>query len=557
MKLLSVIIPYFNTLENTKKLLESLINQKTDDVEIILVDDGCYEEYFKKHQIKLFQIQNAGVSVARNVGLENAEGNYITFVDSDDMVTDHYIGTILVAIKTKEFDYCYFGWESTRGDMRVTGDPPSWNTSVWNCIYKRDRIGDIRFNENKQIGEDGEFNLLVRKGEKEQINEILYIYDNQRQDSLTRKYCKGEIKMIKELNGKIVVYRSFLSMIGGIESAIYNLCKTLGSKYDITFIYDTADQMQLFRLRKLVRCVKYDNQQINCDKFIFYGFNPTKILDTVTAKDIIQQICCDVEAVNFRQKIHPRVTQVFADSLASKKTFQKIHNPIKCGVLHNIFIKSEHKRVLNLMTASRLSWEKGYDRMKKMAKRMHELNIPFTWEVFTNDKPNENIDGLIFRESCLNVLDYMSNKDYGVQLSETESWCCTASEFLLAGIPMILTDFPSATEQVQDGVNGYILKRDLSNLDLVIQKMYETKLVGFDYQILSEEEWRKVLGQKSKSDYKYNLADVIMMKSKMNYYDTVLGKHVSAGEIFEATLDRAKVLTGDNPQRIRFGEIMK
>lgn len=550
---LSVIIPYYNTLTLTEKLLDVLTPQITNDVEVILIDDGCYEENLKKYPINIIQIPNGGVSKARNYGLDIAKGKFVTFVDSDDMVTCDYVATILEAINTKIFDYCYFSWKSIKGDMNVTGDPPQWNTAVWNCIYKRTTV---RFDETKQIGEEIEFNKLSRVGKKENINNIIYIYNNQRSDSLTKKYCKGEIKIERNVKSQIVVYRSFLSVIGGIETAIYNFCELLRDVYDITFIYDTCDQSQIFRLRKLVNCVKYTGQKIECDKFIFYGLNPDQILSTVRANEIIQQICCDIKAIKVRPKINPNF-KYFADSKNSAQIMNEIYPNLKCGVLHNIFSSAERKRVLHLMTASRLSWEKGYERMKTMAKRMHQLNIPFTWEIFTNDKPNEEIDGMFFRKPRLNVLAYMNGKDYGIQLSETESWCCTATEFLLAGIPMVLTDFPSAKEQVKDGKNGFILNRDLTNLDLTIQKMYETKFSYLDYVIPSVNEWKKVLGQKQDSNYEYKGGEDCLVKAIRNYYDTVLQRNVSVGEIFEVSKDRSLVLVGQNGINTKFAEIME
>jgi glycosyltransferase involved in cell wall biosynthesis len=551
---LSVIIPYFNTKTLTLKLLDALSKQITDEVEVILVDDGCYEKDFEKYAAKVVQIPNGGVSKARNTGLGIAIGDFITFVDSDDFIGDSYIRDILHAINTKDFDYCYFGWRSTRGNMTVTGEPPAWNTSVWNCIYKRPTA---RFNENKQISEDLEFNKLARVGKKSTINKILYIYNNQREDSLTRKYCKGEITIDKEIKTKIVIYRSFLSLLGGIETAIYNFCEEFRRTYDITFIYDTADHLQLFRLRKLINCVKYEKQKIDCEIFIFYGISPTAILDTVTASEIIQQICCDVKVVNVNSNLHPRISQVFADSQHSAKSFTDKHPKIKCGVLHNVFVVSERKRVLHLMTASRLSPEKGYERMKRMAKRMNQLKIPFTWEIFTNEKPDEEIDGMFFRKPRLNVRDYMNGKDYGIQVSDTESWCCTATEFLLAGVPMVLTDFQSSKEQVKDGKNGFILNRDLSNLDLTIQNMYETKFSDLDYVIHSVREWKKLLGKKQESEYKYKpRTDLHFVKSLRNYYDTVLERHVGIGDVFECSKTRLEMLE-NNAQNIKFVERME
>ena len=551
---LSIIIPYYNTLELTTKLLDTLVPQLNNDaVEVILVDDGCYEDSLKRYPIKIIQTTHGGVSRARNIGMREASGQFLVFIDSDDNIHPRYVSYICKKINNENFDYCLFGWKSIRGDIEILGDPPAWNTAVWNCIYRREKC--IEFDESKQIGEEIAFNRVARTGKKSNINKAIYIYNNQRKDSLTKRYCRGEISMDMEINSKIVIYRSYLSLIGGIETAIYNLCKELHNNYNITFFYDTADPHQLLRLKKLVKCVKYNNQKINCDKFIMYGFNPTKILNTVTAKEIIQQVCCDVKAINFNQPVDRRVHSIFADSKASAESFKLARNQ-KCGVLHNLFTSTERKRVLHLMTASRLSWEKGYDRMKIMAKRMHDLKIPFTWEVFTNDKPNEEIDGMYFRKPRLNVQEYMNGKDYGVQLSETESWCCTATEFLLAGIPMVLTDFPSAYEQIKEGKNGFILNRDLTNLDLTLQKMYDSKFTYVDYVIPSESEWKKLLGKKHVSDYNYESSGYIAVKSKLNYFDTALQRNVSVGEIFEVPQDRATLLSGENHLNTKFVEVM-
>lgn len=551
---LSIIIPYYQTKELTEQLLDVLSPQLTEEVEVILIDDGCNEASFEKYPIKVIHTQNGGVSKARNMGLEVATGIYITFIDSDDMVSSDYISSIL-KVTNQDFNYCYFGWQSSNGQLKVLKDPPPWNTSVWNCVYKREVIGNIRFDESQQIAEDLEFNKYVRHGKKFHILKTLYYYNNTREDSLTKKYQRSVITRNVDMKAKIVVYRSFLSMLGGIETAIHNFCSELKNKYDITFVYDTADDLQILRLKKLVNCVKYDNQKIECDIFIQYGYNPEKVIENVTAKEYIQQICCDIIAIKLNSKLHPKITQIFADSQASANSFMSKYPNLTCRVLHNIFIPHTPKRVLKLMTASRLSWEKGYDRMKKMAKRMHELNIPFSWEVFTNDKPNEEIDGMIFRKPRLGVQDYMHNKDYGIQLSDTESWCCTASEFLLAGIPVVLTDFPSAKEQVEDGVNGYILNRDLFNLDLIVRGMYESHLKGFTYVIDSINEWKKVLGKGSKTNYKPEISNSVIVKAIRNYYDVVECKNVIAGQVYEVNEERAKVLRGDNDLKLKFVEI--
>ena len=96
MKKVSIIVPVYNVEKYLAKCLDSLVNQTLEDVEIIVVDDGSrdnskqiIDEFQTKHpdKIKSFVKENGGLSDARNFGLDRANGEYISFVDSDDYVT--------------------------------------------------------------------------------------------------------------------------------------------------------------------------------------------------------------------------------------------------------------------------------------------------------------------------------------------------------------------------------------------------------------------------------------------------------------------------------------
>ena len=89
---------------------------------------------------------------------------------------------------------------------------------------------------------------------------------------------------------------------------------------------------------------------------------------------------------------------------------------------------------------------------------MNQRGIPFIWTVFTDDKPNEEIDGFIFMKPRLNVIDYMKGNDYGFQGSKAESWGNTVTEFLECGVPVIASEWASVREQIDDGVNGLHIK---------------------------------------------------------------------------------------------------
>lgn len=184
---LSIITPYYKRLEYIKELANVLEPQLDNDVEWIIIDDGCNEKELDNLKAKVYHLptNSGGASVPRNIGLDNAKGKYITFIDSDDLVSEDYIKEIKKSFKYN-YDYCYFSWKSRIQEIWITNNPPKWNCCVWNCIYKKDLIGDIRFNPDLRIAEDYEFNQKVRKGVHRCINKILYYYNIDTPNSLIK-----------------------------------------------------------------------------------------------------------------------------------------------------------------------------------------------------------------------------------------------------------------------------------------------------------------------------------------------------------------------------------
>ena len=97
--LITVIVPIYNVENYLKKCLNSIINQQYKKLEILLIDDGSTDlsgkiadEYaVKDNRIKVVHKENGGLSDARNYGLKIMTGEYVTFIDSDDYVTEDYI----------------------------------------------------------------------------------------------------------------------------------------------------------------------------------------------------------------------------------------------------------------------------------------------------------------------------------------------------------------------------------------------------------------------------------------------------------------------------------
>ena len=182
--LLSIIIPYYKTLELTKELLDILIPQLKDNIEVILVDDGCNETSLEEYPITIVHLpMNSGVAgVPRNVGLEIAKGEYIAFIDSDDKVADNYIEEILNAINFKP-DIINLSWRSKVHN--VIAPLPEWNCTVWARVFKRSLIGDVRFREDLKKAEDWVFIHDLKPNTSINIKKQIYFYNSGRKGSLT------------------------------------------------------------------------------------------------------------------------------------------------------------------------------------------------------------------------------------------------------------------------------------------------------------------------------------------------------------------------------------
>lgn len=104
-KKISIIIPYYNTLKHTKKLLANLnLQRRGTNTEVILVDDCSDGESLKPLvDIYIRNEKNYGVCHSRNVGLNAATGDFIAFIDCDDMVLENYMFTLVEEVK-KEND---------------------------------------------------------------------------------------------------------------------------------------------------------------------------------------------------------------------------------------------------------------------------------------------------------------------------------------------------------------------------------------------------------------------------------------------------------------------
>ena len=221
---ISIIIPVYNTEEYLRPCLDSILSQSFTDYEVLLIDDGSSDEsgricdaYAQKDsRILVFHKENGGVSSARNCGIDNAQGEFIVFVDSDDLVTDGYLEHLMESDADMVVTgLCKFGAKSYtiaptgRADFGISKLPIYWNTPPdMNYLYcypvaKRFRSSilrehRLRFDESLFFSEDMCFNMCYYVYAKS-FTELPYVDYRYRLINITRdeKYMMSAAELIK------------------------------------------------------------------------------------------------------------------------------------------------------------------------------------------------------------------------------------------------------------------------------------------------------------------------------------------------------------------------
>lgn len=179
---ISVIVPVYKVEKFLKRCVDSILAQTFTDFELLLIDDGspdnsgkiCDEYAEKDKRVRVFHKENAGVSSARNLGLDNARGEWIVFADSDDsfhidtfsvfrLKMDESIDVIEIPYKKEDGEIIYPSLDksSLYLPQLTTYYANHFFNVVWLKFYKRNLIGKKRFLEKMKIGEDAIFLLLV------------------------------------------------------------------------------------------------------------------------------------------------------------------------------------------------------------------------------------------------------------------------------------------------------------------------------------------------------------------------------------------------------------
>ena len=258
--MISVIVPIYNTEKYLPKCLDSLASQTYPDVEFILIDDGSTDnsgaivDQYKDPRFRVFHTGNHGLSAARNFGIEQARGEWLMFVDSDDWVEPGFCEIPYQAAVHDGADLVIFYTYNVKNGRGKVRNPSTHteiidrekaikngSTAVWNKLYKRELFTGIHFPEGRVCEDIAITHKILMKAKR-----IIMIPDH----LYYHVYRKDSISNCHSVKNKSDAFVFALERAGDLESfgcteEVYK-SELISRAFTFIFFADTSE-VQIYR----------------------------------------------------------------------------------------------------------------------------------------------------------------------------------------------------------------------------------------------------------------------------------------------------------------------
>lgn len=266
--LITVIVPAYKVESYLPICVESIINQTYKNIEIILVDDGspdrcgaiCDEYALKDNRIRVLHKDNGGLSSARNAGMKVMEGEFVTFIDSDDYVSPFYVEHLFNALRIDDADLAV-SWfaEVNEGEKIDTNGRENLScyeqlnqkqslqhllyqdgieTSAWGKLYKSDLIEGLRYPEGKLYEDIPVTSQYILKSKSVALIRNVDYYYLQRKASI--QYQSFNTKKMDGIYHLEAMTASVMEKYPDLKSAAY--CRELSFACNLLFQVPTDDK---------------------------------------------------------------------------------------------------------------------------------------------------------------------------------------------------------------------------------------------------------------------------------------------------------------------------
>ena len=280
--LITIIVPVYNAAASIDRCINSILGQSYKNIELVLVDDGstdnslsiCQKYADLDNRVVIIKQTNSGVAVTRNTGLDNAKGDYILFVDSDDYIDIKMCETMLSKTINENADlavckYCrVLDNNLTKVEENALIDAycnkkyscffsnvNNVHGAIWRVLFSKFLIGSVRFSANIKVQEDLLFLITVLKNSNKTVfvDEYLYYYITDDYSYIKKYYNERYIKDYFLVAEKLLKLFKFSSEC--MRSWLYGqyvniiMCKIYDKNIKSIYNYLSKEQLQLLRNR--------------------------------------------------------------------------------------------------------------------------------------------------------------------------------------------------------------------------------------------------------------------------------------------------------------------
>lgn len=301
---ISIVVPVYQVEKFVRDSIQSILNQTYISFEIICINDGSRDSSLnilqqlaqEDSRVKVFSQENQGVSAARNTALDMVSGEYVAFLDPDDIMHPQFLEIMLSEIKANDADVVCCGFKKISENEKVINPPvyesvrskkfknhllsfalrkkPRPNNSLWNKIYKSSVIKSIRFEKDIKVAEDMLFILrTLINAEKVFYIKTPLIYYRIRENSITHfKLTEAYI------DSHILAAKTGLQLI------------TSNS------VSDKDRKKLMIFLQKIIfkSCVVLPYQKLSIDDRMIYWEKYQNVLTSLLKTNVYQPQCLDL-----------------------------------------------------------------------------------------------------------------------------------------------------------------------------------------------------------------------------------------------------------------------
>jgi len=264
--LVSIIVPIYNVESFIAETIESIISQSFKEIEIILVDDGssdnsyaiCESYALRDNRIKLIKQENSGVSIARNNGLSQANGEYIFFMDSDDTIDSEYISSSYEIAKKEDSDIVVIGDYYCDRFSKVLVLPTCAQFIKLDFLKAHN---DIRFPEKIQPCEDGLFShQLLCLTTKVGLNPDGIYHYRQHENQNHHKINENAVKVLAQIPKWLEILENFYEKHDLFNAHSLDLAKFIEHEpYEFRYLAMPLDAVQKEELHSLIKNFMFKN----------------------------------------------------------------------------------------------------------------------------------------------------------------------------------------------------------------------------------------------------------------------------------------------------------